>query len=207
MINATIDLSHHNANVDFSQLAAAGIVGVLHKATQGADYTDPLYASRRTLARQAGLRWGAYHFGDGSDVTTQAAHFLAQAQAAVGDLLALDVEQNSGGSSMSLAQAEQFVQTVQAQTGRWPGVYGGSYLKSLLAGSTTSVLGRCWLWVSEYASQPSIAPLWPRWTLWQYSDGNLGPGPHSVAGAGACDRDQFNGDLAGLKRWWDGGGA
>jgi lysozyme len=202
MINVVVDLSHHNASVDFAQLAAAGIVGVLHKATQGASYVDPLYASRQTQARQAGLRWGAYHFGDGSDVPAQAGHFLAGANPAAGDLLALDVEQNTQGSSMTLSQAEAFVQFVFQRTGRWPGVYGGSYLKQLLGSSTTSALGNCWLWISEYASAPVIAPLWPQWTLWQYTDGTLGPGPHSIAGVGNCDRDLYNGDLAGLQGWW-----
>jgi lysozyme len=202
MINAVIDLSHHNASVDFTALAAAGIAGVIHKATQGAGYVDPTYASRQAQARAAGLRWGAYHFGDGSDAPTQAAHFLATANAAAGDLLALDVEQNTQGASMTLAQAEAFVQAVFQQTGRWPGVYGGSYLKQLLGTSTTSVLGQCWLWISEYANQPAIAPLWPQWTLWQYTDGNVGPNPHGVTGVGNCDRDMFNGDLAGLQRWW-----
>jgi len=202
MINVVVDLSHHNATVDFAQLDAAGIVGVLHKSTQGTGYADPLYAARQAQARTAGLRWGAYHFGDGSDAQAQAEHFLAIANPAAGDLLALDVEQNTQGSSMTLAQAEAFVQVIFERTGRWPGVYGGSYLKQLLGASTTSPLGHCWLWISEYASQPVIAPLWPQWTLWQYTDGNLGPGPHGVIGVGNCDRDFYNGDLAALQRWW-----
>ncbi|HSX58886.1 MAG TPA: glycoside hydrolase family 25 protein [Tahibacter sp.] len=205
MINAVVDLSHHNASVDFSALAAAGVAGVIHKATQGAGYVDPTYAQRQAQARAAGLRWGAYHFGDGSDATVQAQHFLATANAAPGDLLALDIEQNTQGASMTLAQAEAFVQAVHQQTGRWPGVYGGSYLKQLLGSATTSVLGNCWLWISEYANQPAIAALWPSWTLWQYTDGSVGPNPHSVPGVGNCDRDMFNGDLATLQRWWAGG--
>jgi lysozyme len=202
MLNAVIDLSHHNASVDFSQLASAGIAGVLHKASQGGSYVDPLYAQRHAAASAAGLRWGAYHFGDGSDAQAQAAHFLATAAPAPGDLLALDVEQDTQGASMTLAQAEAFVQYIYAQTGRWPGVYGGSYLKQLLGTSTTSVLGQCWLWISEYARQPAIAPLWKTWTLWQYTDGSAGPGPHGVSGVGNCDRDQFNGTLAALQQWW-----
>lgn len=205
MINAVVDLSHHNASVDFAALAAAGVAGVIHKATQGAGYVDPTYAARQAQARAAGLRWGAYHFGDGSDPQAQAAHFLAAANAAAGDLLVLDVEQDTQGVSMTLAQAEAFVQAVFQRTGRWPGVYGGSYLKQLLGSSTTSVLGQCWLWISEYANQPAIAPLWPQWTLWQYTDGNVGPNPHTVAGVGNCDRDMFNGDLATLQHWWPAG--
>lgn len=205
MINAIVDLSHHNASVDFAALAGAGIAGVIHKATQGAGYVDPTYTARQAQARTVGLRWGAYHFGDGSDAQVQAAHFLATAKPAAGDLLALDVEQDTQGTSMTLAQAEAFVQAVFQRTGRWPGVYGGSYLRQLLGSSTTSVLGNCWLWVSEYGSQPVIAPLWSQWTLWQYTDGNVGPNPHSVAGVGNCDRDMYNGDLAALQRWWPAG--
>jgi len=35
-LNVVVDISHHNGNPDFAQAAAAGIVGVIHKATQGA---------------------------------------------------------------------------------------------------------------------------------------------------------------------------
>ena len=42
-LNCVIDLSHHNNSVDFGKLAAAGVVGVIHKATQGADGVDPTY--------------------------------------------------------------------------------------------------------------------------------------------------------------------
>jgi lysozyme len=34
-INAVIDLPHHNETVDFEQFKGAGVVGVIHKATQG----------------------------------------------------------------------------------------------------------------------------------------------------------------------------
>ena len=35
IINVVVDLSHHNDPVDFVRAKAAGIVGVIHKATQG----------------------------------------------------------------------------------------------------------------------------------------------------------------------------
>jgi len=38
--------------------------------------------------------------------------------------------------------------------------------------------------------------------MWQCTDGALGPPPHTVPGIGACDRDQLNGDLNGLKALW-----
>ena len=75
-LNAVIDLSHHNGNPDFKKIAADGIVGVIHKATQGTKNVDPTYAARRKPALDAGLLWGAYHFGTGSDGLMQAEHFL-----------------------------------------------------------------------------------------------------------------------------------
>ena len=62
-INVVIDISHHNANPDFSRAAADGIVGVIHKATQGLTFTDSAYLTSRKKALDAGLLWGAYHFG------------------------------------------------------------------------------------------------------------------------------------------------
>ena len=58
-INVVVDLSHHNANVDFKKLRAGGIVGVIHKATQGTGFVDKKYEERRQIALDEGLLWGA----------------------------------------------------------------------------------------------------------------------------------------------------
>jgi hypothetical protein len=65
-INAVVDLSHYQTPVDFSRIKAAGIVGVIHKASQRTSYPDPSYAIRMPQAINAGLLWGAYHFGTNS---------------------------------------------------------------------------------------------------------------------------------------------
>ena len=81
--NVVVDLSHHNADPDFAAARdGGGIVGVIHKATQGLRYRDPTYADRETAAVTAGLLWGAYHFGTGSDGVQQAEHFLDVVQPA-----------------------------------------------------------------------------------------------------------------------------
>ena len=49
----------------FDSKLTTGIVGVIHKATQGTTYVDETYASRRVEALACGLLWGAYHFGVG----------------------------------------------------------------------------------------------------------------------------------------------
>jgi lysozyme len=162
-------------------------MGVIHKATEGFDYIDPDYLARRSLAQAAGLMWGSYHFGVGGDGVQQAQFFLSTVQPGPYDLLALDLEENSEGSSMTLEQAEAFVSQVQSATGRWPGVYSGGYIKGTLGNPTNTVLANCWLWLAQWEQEPVLPAAWEIWTLWQYTDGQLGPGPYSLAGIGNCD--------------------
>lgn len=201
-LNAVIDLSHFNNVTDFNAVKADGIVGVIHKATEGTNYTDPKYHLHRSAALAAGLWWGAYHFGTGDDGAAQAEYFLSVVSPGANDLIVLDFEQNTTGPSMTLEGAEAFVTRVQAATGRWPGLYSGSYIKQLLGNNQNPTLANCWFWLSEYGPTPRVPSNWHTWTLWQYTDGTTGPPPHSVSGVGNCDRDQFNGDMEGLTRLW-----
>jgi lysozyme len=116
----------------------------------------------------------------------------------------LDFEQNPGGPSMSLDDARAFVTHVNEVTGRFPGFYSGSYIKQLLGSAKDPVLAQCWLWLAEYGSTAVVPPNWPTWTMWQYTDGAVGPEPHQVAGIGHCDRDKFNGSEAQLQKLWQG---
>jgi len=202
-INVVVDVSHHNGRIDFMKVAKAGIVGVIHKATQGLSFVDPLYHRNREKAVAAGLYWGAYHFGTLADSVKQADHFLYTVNPEGQTLLVLDYEPN-GKSTMTLAQAREFVIRVATVTGTFPGIYSGSLIKEKLANRPVDpILSQCFLWIAQYASAPTrIPPTWTTWTFWQYTDGQVGPEPRSVDGIGPCDRDQFNGSLAGLRRLW-----
>jgi lysozyme len=201
-LNAVVDISHHNGNVNLQLAEADGIVGVIHKATQGTTIVDPMYQTNRTQAANAGLLWGAYHFGTGGDGTAQAQFFLNVVGTFDNTLLVLDFEQNTGGTSMSLAEARDFVNEVNQVTGRFPGFYSGSYIKQLLGNAKDPVLAQCWLWLPEYGSNAIVPANWPTWTMWQYTDGNVGPQPHAVNGIGNCDRDKFNGSEDQLRTLW-----
>ena len=201
-INVIVDLSHFNTVSSFETVKADGIVGVIHKATQGTTMLDPKYHSRKSEALAAGLWWGAYHFGVGGDGVAQAKYFLSIVTPGPNDLLVLDLEENPSGASMTLAEAEDFVKYVEAETGRWPGLYGGSNVTELLGRNRETALSFCWLWLAEYGPTPRIPPVWDRWTMWQYTDGQVGPEPHTVNGIGACDRDQFNGTIEELQKLW-----
>jgi GH25 family lysozyme M1 (1,4-beta-N-acetylmuramidase) len=201
--NVVIDISHFNANVDLQLARQSGIRAIIHKATQGVFHFDPTYATHRTLAQNAGMLWGAYHFGVGGDGIEQADYFLNAVNRDERTLLALDFEANPQGPSMNIEEARAFVLRVKSQTGRHPGLYGGHYLKTLLGAKIDPVLADCWFWLSQYGSRPLVPVNWKTWTLWQYTDGAMGPTPHETPGIGRCDRSFFNGSEAELQIIWD----
>lgn len=226
-LNAVIDISHSSSVSDFAAMRAGGILGVLHKASEGGDWVDPAYAPRRAQARARGVLWGAYHFGTRQySGAQQAASFLAAAQPDRATLLALDLEPNERRpyNTMTLDQAEEFVRVVAQATGRMPMVYvhpswadGDTYGRSgITLGRTIgpdSIVASCDLWVVSYDEQPKVPWAWARqgWKFWQYAgdDYGGGGGPYGglsrrVPGVDRCDRDLFHGTPAELARYWNG---
>lgn len=103
-----------------------GLRAVIHKATEGTEFVDSLYATHRKLAQTVDLLWGAYHLGVAGDPVGQSKHFLDHAKPNGETLLSLDFEHNPQGDSTSLDEARQFVTQVRDATGKWPGLYRGS---------------------------------------------------------------------------------
>lgn len=202
-INVVVDISHHNGNVNLVKAKAAGIVGVIQKATQGTTMTDNKYQTNREKAEAAGLLWGAYHFGTNGDGKEQADFCLSKANPDEQTLLVLDFEPNAT-STMTLDQAKAFVSRINEVRGKFPGLYSGNLIKEKLGGKPPDpVLSKCFLWIAQYGPAPTNIPAtWPTFTFWQYTDGNMGPQPHTVDGIGNCDRDQFNGTIENLKKLW-----
>src|SRR5262245_29844995 len=101
-----VNLSHYDmVRPDLAALKRRGIVGVIRDSTYPPCTRGSKYRDRQMGALQAGLLWGAYHYGNGSDPIRQADHFLsvvsgswARANPAVrpstGVLLVLDFEKN-----------------------------------------------------------------------------------------------------------------
>ena len=197
-----IDLSHHNADPDFARVRASGVVGVIHKATQGTGYADPTYPARKAAALQAGLLWGAYHFGDGSDVDAQVANFLKATQPDGHVLLVLDFEGNQN-NSMSLDQAKQFLNAVEQRTGRRPVLYTGGYFNQCTGNRPDPAMAQYRVWWAQYNTAPtSLNPTWPTYWLWQYSDGTKGPDQKVIVGTGPCDCSAYDGGEARLQASW-----
>ncbi|WP_413989794.1 GH25 family lysozyme [Labrys okinawensis] len=200
-----VDISHHVERIDFSAVAEAGVIGVIAKATQGTNYTDPTYAVRRGLAKAAGLLWGAYHFCENGNVSDQVQHFLTQAAPGPNTLLVVDFEKNPQDptNSMSLPDMVAFLGQLEDKTKRKPVIYGGAYLKEALGAQPNAALSGYRLWWAEYGPTPKYPGLWPNYWLWQYTDGKSGPQPRSIAGiTEPCDLNYYSGAADDLRKEW-----
>src|SRR5258705_12415755 len=93
-----VDLSHWDPADNYEQVADAGIVGCIYKATEGSGYQDPTYVDQQRAAKAAGLKWGAYHFANGEDVNRQVANFISFASPDPDELVYLDWKDNPSGS-------------------------------------------------------------------------------------------------------------
>jgi lysozyme len=215
--NAVIDLYYKDTVTDWDKVKSDGIVGVLHKATEGLGFTDKTYFDRKEAAKSRGLLWGSYHYSSGADPIAQVKYYLDFAKPEADEVMCIDCEPSTQpkkkGSprvpDMTFAQLEAYVKEIKAQTGRLPMVYGGgNFLSGIMEGHAGSVVNQCPLWFAEYPKDPATEPQialpdgWQTWKLWQYAADGYGPLPHNVAGIGRCDRDTFNGKLADLKSQW-----
>ncbi len=208
MTRSIIDISHHDGALDFTLLAASGVTGVIAKATQGLSFLDPHYSGYSIAAANAGLLTGAYHFGNSEDVAGQVHHFLShlpsdeQGKVPENFLIALDWEESP--RQMTRHQAREFVQAIHDRTGRWPVLYGGSLLKSLLPHDGDEILNKCPLWLAQYGAHAALPPGWDHYTLWQYTGDDVGPlMPHTYPGAhGPLDISQYDGSPEQLQAAW-----
>lgn len=191
-----IDIYHGNVVHDFAAIKAAGIVGVIHKCTQGAGSADPLYSIRRQQATDAGLLWGAYSFNTGERVDAQVKQFLSHAEPDANTLVCLDFEDNPA-SNMSIAQADQWVSEVASQLGRRPVLYSGNRVKDLLGSHIDLNLGGCRLWLAQYGPRAILQPSWHKYWLWQYSEHGRLPGTD-----GLVDLNYYAGTTEQLKAEW-----
>ena len=189
-----IDLSHWNTVKSFADVKKAGIVGVIHKATESTGYADDTYDSRMASAQSAGLLWGAYHFLRPGNMKTQAQFFVDVAGDI--DLYAADHED----PAVDLDDLKEFLVQVEALTGVLPVIYSGHVLKEQLGSSADPELEKYLLWLAQYSSTPSWpTAIWPSYWIWQYTDQG------SIAGmSGAVDLNQYQGTAEELVADWTG---
>lgn len=196
MVPNVIDISHHNTVNDFAALKAAGILGVIHKCTQGASYVDTMYVKRRKLATDAGLLWGAYTFNTGQPVVEQVANFLSHAEPDENTLMCLDFEDNPS-SNMSLVQAKQFLDMADRKLGRKLVLYSGNRIKDLLGNQFDFFFASHRLWLAQYGPKAVPQNSWKKTWLWQYSEHGMLPGTD-----GNVDLNFYGGSPSDLATEW-----
>jgi len=132
-----------------------------------------LFKTRRTLAKQLGYKWGAYHLGRPGNPVAQAKHFLAVARPGKRDLLALDLEDLDDQKWMSLGDAEVFVEYIRKKTGRYPILYSNHKVLSYIAKHHRNfpVLAKLSVWYARF--KPEITGVFPMgpfktYSLWQF---------------------------------------
>lgn len=191
-----IDLSHHNTVNELHSAAAAGIVGILHKCTEGSTFLDEDYHTRRRMAAEAGLAFGAYHFLKHGNVKAQMAWFLDNCELPVGARACIDYEDEA----CTLDDLREAVEELTAQAEDLQlTVYSGHLIKEQLGSASDPVLEQTSLWVAQYGTS---SPSWPKgtwatWTLWQYTDTAF------VAGiSGPVDGNRFNGSAENCRKWF-----
>jgi lysozyme len=199
-----VDLYHGDEVISFARAKRAGICGIIHKASEGADIVDPAYAARRQRVLNDGMLWGAYHFGTGADVDDQVNNFLTAAAPDDDTLVALDFESN-GQDTMSLDQARQFLTAIETRLGRKAVLYSGDLIKEQLGDQVDPFFGSHRLWLAEYGPVPHVPASWSQQWLWQYAGDGIGPDPKTVVGipgAGGLDCNSYAGSPADLAAEW-----
>jgi lysozyme len=202
-----VDLSHYDPCNDYGKLAAAGIIGCIYKSTQGQSYTDPTYKAQRDSALAAGVLWGSYHFGDGSNPQGQVNNYLSFTDPQPDEIICLDFEDN-GNNSMSIKQAQEFIDQAEQSLGRQNQAvfYSGNRAKDLLGSKVNAFLGARRLWLAQYGTNPVVQASWDSYWLWQYTDGTSGPSPHTAPGCDPqIDCNSYDGSPEQLAAEWASG--
>ena len=194
-----IDLYHGDAVASFAEAQVAGVLGIIHKATNGRSGRDDQYPARRERATDAGLLWGAYHWGTAAPAEEQVANFLEWAKPDENTLVALDFEA-SPGNQMTLQGARDFLQRIEQELGRKAVIYSGITIKNALGSQHDEYLGSHRLWLSQYGPTPRVQASWDNYWLWQFSEGKASdprrrkiPGiPGNSAGQVDCNYYPFS---------------
>lgn len=180
-----------NADPDLELYAHYGHTLYAHKATEGLHHIDTKHAERTRRAHEQGLCVLHYHFcrpdqGQLSEAEAVAFWRVVKPVWQPGDRLALDCETEGG---RPWAGGPKYVPNIAASLHRGAGVFPWTY------GSTfflETAIPRSFLngnprWQAAYGPKPGMSPWRKPWVAWQFTDGQIGPRPHAVAGIGECD--------------------
>ena len=175
-----VDVSHHQGEIDWTQLQGRAVQFAYIKASEGSTLRDPRFAANWKSALAAGVTPGAYHFftlcRPGAE---QARNFLAALADTTGSGLppAVDLEfggncQQRPGEQRLASELHSFLEEVERGTGCTPVLYVtqdfyGAYVAGRIAGYP--------LWVRNIFRTPRLHED-ADWVLWQFANRGRMPG-------------------------------
>ena len=175
-----IDVSHHDDTIHWPSVQASGITFAYIKATEGLDFTDPLFQKNWADADDACIFRGAYHFFRPlDDGTAQARFFLKTVFSStggknLGELIpVVDVEIADGVDAATiLAELKEWLDIVEEAVGIKPMIYTDvGFWNGMNKDSEAAAFASYPLWIAEYGvEQPTVPGAWKSWTLWQYTE-------------------------------------
>jgi lysozyme len=198
MAVSCIDISHWQGFPNFAKVRAAGVVAMIHKATEGTSFVDPNRATNISNATKAGIKCCTYHWlSPGSDPKKQIAHYIDIVDPVPGERMVIDYEE----TGCKLDQLKAAVQALLDDPRDFQvTVYSGHLLKEQLGSEHDAFLAdNTDLWLAQYTRG---TPTWPSntyatWTLWQYSETGTIDG---ISGS-KVDLNRFDGNDDELVRW------
>lgn len=187
------DVSVYQGAFNWAAAKANGRSFGYARISYGTGTIDSTFDGNWSRMKAAGILRGAYQFFlPNQSVAAQAKIVIDKVgKLGVGDLpVTIDVEDAAGvAPATAAARIHQWLDLVEAGTGKRPIIYTGGYFWQDNIKATD--FGSYKLWIANY--NPSSCPLipdgWTKWTFWQYGDGN-----------GKLDQDVFNGTLAELQQ-------
>jgi lysozyme len=161
-----VDVSSHQGNVAWGQVAHEGYSWMVSKATEGTYYKNPYHMDSMLRARKVGLVRGAYHWLTNGDSKKQLDNFLSVAgDDFEGKLVMVDVEAEPYPDvdfDPRFSDVEAFVEGLRERIGEhpiliysgawyWHGYLGNPSLKNLVDNYQVKV------WDSHYVSGAGYA--------------------------------------------------
>jgi lysozyme len=189
-----IDIARYQGNVDFERARLGGTRFVFIKATEGADYVDPMFNENWRKARNAGVPRAAYHFFFWCRTAAeQAAWFVANVPNDPDALPpVLDLEWNNHSSCKYKPSPEDarekvavMLAAMEAHTGKLPIIYTDmTFHRDVLAGYDVPAT----FWLRSVAAEPHERYHNRMYTFWQWTQTGVMAGIR-----GEVDRNAFYG--------------
>jgi lysozyme len=203
--------AYEKNSIDWAKMSEdKKMVGVIHRSSIGMT-VDQKYKERKKIALEKGYLWGAYHLGKRGNTIAQADLFLSLIGNDFSTMMALDLEDTSNASMMTIDEAVVFMNHVYQKTGRICVVYANHSVTIALNAKlkTNFLFQNSKLWYARFKSKITDFPvgIWKNYFLWQFSSeincSRTGTCLYNVPGTSSdMDINVFSGSVQELKARW-----